>query len=132
MIAIDSNVLIRLVVGDDAAQAMRARTVLSAAVGSTRRIFVSLTVILETVWAIRQTYKRPKSAVLEFLRALIDNAAIQMSDRDLIVRSFDLYSRQQVDFADCVIALAASDHGAFLTYSFDADGVKAGLFAAVE
>ena len=53
MIALDTNVLVRLVTGDDATQAKRA----AARFETGDAFFVSLTVALELEWVLRGAYK---------------------------------------------------------------------------
>ena len=53
MIALDTNVLVRLVTGDDATQAKRA----AARIDTGDAFFVSLTVALELEWVLRGAYK---------------------------------------------------------------------------
>ena len=131
MIALDSNVVLRLAVNDDPAQAERARRLLAAAVADGQSIFLSLAVVLESVWALRKTYKRPKAEILGFLDGLLTNVAIVLSDRSLIAGAARLYAGRPVDFADCIIAERARVEGATLGYSFENAGVRAGLFTPV-
>ena len=60
MIALDTNVLVRLVTGDDAAQAKRA----AARIDTGDAFFVSLTVALELEWVLRGAYKLAPDCVV--------------------------------------------------------------------
>lgn len=51
MIAIDTNVLVRLLVNDDEAQGSRARAVFEV-----EEIWIGKTVLLETFWVLRSVY----------------------------------------------------------------------------
>jgi predicted nucleic-acid-binding protein len=131
MIAIDSNVLIRLTVRDDADQTLRAERLVANAIAQGKSIAVSTTVVVETVWAMRKPYKLPKSEIMNFIGNLIVNRSVELLDRNLIIEATDLYGGLHVDFADCVIGLQASDAGAAPTFSFDEDAIEHGLFFPV-
>ncbi len=51
MLAVDTNIVLRYLVKDDAAQSARARDIVESA-----PIFVSLTVVLECEWVLRSLY----------------------------------------------------------------------------
>jgi hypothetical protein len=52
MLAIDTNLIVRYLVGDDAGQAARARRLIDS-----NDVFVCTTVLLETEWALRSAYR---------------------------------------------------------------------------
>ncbi len=131
MIAVDSNVLIRLAVRDDSDQTLRAERLVAKAIAQGKSIAVSTTVVVETVWAMRKPYKLPKSEIMNFIGNLIVNRSVDLLDRNLIIEATDLYGGLPVDFADCVISLQASDAGAVPTFSFDEDAIEYGLFSPI-
>ena len=65
MIAVDTNVVIRLLTGDDQDQATRARELFE-----TETIWLPKTVILEAEWVLRRLYGLAKGRVAEALTAL--------------------------------------------------------------
>ncbi len=66
MRAIDTNVVVRYLTGDDAKQSARARAVIES--GS---VFVSTTVVLESAWVLRSVYGFSRDAVANALRAFL-------------------------------------------------------------
>jgi len=66
MIAVDTNVVIRLLTGDDPDQAERARALFAS-----EAIFVPKTVMLESEWALRRLYKIGRSETLAALSGLM-------------------------------------------------------------
>ncbi len=60
MIAVDTNVLVRLLTGDDHKQAAAARFVFE-----NNPIWIAKTVLLETSWVLRSLYGFEESAILE-------------------------------------------------------------------
>jgi len=65
MIAVDTNVLVRLLTGDEPEQAWR-----SGELFARHRVFVPKTVVLETEWVLRYAYRFEPEAVVTGLRKL--------------------------------------------------------------
>ena len=84
MIAVDTNVLIRLVVADHAAQAARA-----AAVFRSGPVFIAKSVLLEAEWVLRYSYQLGVEAILRSLRAFVrrSNASISAAGRKNIIEA---------------------------------------------
>jgi len=99
--AVDTNVLARFYLRDDAAQGRIAADVLAAG-----DIFVPKTVILELQWVLRYMADQPKDKVTECLTHLIALPGITVEDRDEIESALD-HCRRGMDFADA-LHLAAS------------------------
>jgi predicted nucleic-acid-binding protein len=131
MIGIDTNVLLRAMIRDDEVQAARAEALLRAAQSRNELIVVSLTVVMEAVWALRRSYKLKRNDVVTFLDRLTSNRAIHILDRDIVVAALGLYRSSSIDFADFVIGLRATMEGADEVFSFDTDAIEAGLFSPV-
>jgi predicted nucleic-acid-binding protein len=73
MRAVDTNVLVRALVQDDPAQALRARKMLAGT-----SIFIPVTVILELEWVLRSRYGYAPKAVAQALEMLasLENAVV--------------------------------------------------------
>ena len=76
MIALDTNVLVRLVLRDDDAQAERARQLFDAHADVDESLFVSDVVLAEFAWVLRSRYELPSAAIATALGAMLDNATI--------------------------------------------------------
>jgi predicted nucleic-acid-binding protein len=100
--AVDTNILARFYLRDDAAQARVAAGVLSAG-----NVFVPKTVILELEWVLRYVADQPEDKVIECLAHLIALPGITVEDRDEIEAALG-YCRNGIDFADA-LHLAASN-----------------------
>lgn len=66
MIAVDTNILVRLLTNDDPVQARKAMVILGS-----EEIFVPVTVLLEAEWVLRYSYGLGRSVILTALRELI-------------------------------------------------------------
>jgi predicted nucleic-acid-binding protein len=111
MTAVDTNVVVRLLTGDDPEQAAAARSVFA-----TDLIWIARTVILETAWVLGGPYGFEDSAIREALGRLLGLPNVQTEDISSITVALNL-NAQGLDFADA-IHLTSRPHGADFV-SFD-------------
>lgn len=114
MRAVDTNVLARYYLRDDAAQGRVAASVLSAG-----DVFVPKTVILELEWVLRYVAEQPGKKVVECLEHLIALSGVTVEDRDQIETALG-HCRNGIDFADALHLAASQACSELLT--FDARG----------
>ena len=116
MIAVDTNVLVRILVDDPGqpAQTSAARLLASEAA----ELYVPLVVTVETVWVLESGYRLPKDAVVGVLEHLAVNQAFVLEAEDLCHDALALYRSSNADYADCVI-LSACRAKDLVTHTFD-------------
>ena len=114
MRAVDTNVLARYYLRDDAAQARVADRILSAG-----DVFVPKTVMLELEWVLRSVAEQPAGKVIDCLAHLIALPGITIEDHDEVEAALH-HCRQGIDFADA-LHLAAS-HACSELLTFDDRG----------
>ena len=119
MIAVDTNVLVRLLVADDAAQLTRARELFDRQAPEPGSIWVSQTVLVELVWVLSRTYSRPRAQVLAALRALASHATVCLDGAEEVSSALALYAAGQADFADCLLAARAQASDLDTLFTFD-------------
>jgi len=110
MIAIDTNVLVRLLTRDDETQFQRASVLFTE-----NKIFIPETVILETEWVLRFAYKFPQTAIFEALRKTLGLPNVQTTRPGVIAQALDL-AGQGLDFADALHLAASQECGQFATF----------------
>jgi predicted nucleic-acid-binding protein len=110
MIALDTNVIIRLLTEDDRSQF----EVASAAVQG-QELFLCKTVLLESEWVLRFTYRFSRAAISGGFGKLLGYENLQVEDRDAVLRSLSWYS-QGLDFADALHLASCADAERFLTF----------------
>jgi predicted nucleic-acid-binding protein len=108
--AVDTNVLARFYLRDDARQGQIAAGVLSAG-----DIFVPKTVILELEWVLRYVADQPEGKVIECLAHLIALPGITVEDRDEIETALS-HCRNGIDFADALHLAASKSCNELLTF----------------
>ena len=102
MIGLDTNVLARYYIDDDAdAQAQRQRLAARRLVESGQPLMVSKSVILELEWVMRGYYGFDQGEVASVMRHLLDQVRITVEDRDAIERALS-NCEAGIDFADAL------------------------------
>ena len=118
MICLDTNVLIRYIIGDDPRQSRLAnaliRTLTPANPG-----WISLASIQELVWYLDRHMKMSRADITSVLTSL-ESGNDLLVERPLEFNSaLSLYRQTRADFADCLIAVAAKAAGCSKVVTFD-------------
>lgn len=116
MIAIDTNVLIRLLVDDpnEVAQTQLARQLLIEYGAA----WVSSIVLIETVWVLQSRYKLVKEEIIAVIEKLISHPLIQLENAVRVHEALIIYRASNAGFSDCSI-LNTSKNQSFVLYTFD-------------
>ncbi len=117
MIGIDTNVLIRYLVGDDRKQSERA----SALLESHSKVYINQIVLCEMVWVLIGAYKFSKNAVIDTLEKILMTEAFEIETQQEIWDALSDYKTSPADFADCLIGRKNKANGCSSTFSFDKD-----------
>lgn len=117
MLAIDTNVIVRLLADDHPEQSAKAKHIFEQ-----ETVFVTLTVLLETEWVLRSAYGFEPARVIGALRALAGLRNVVVQDAPSLAKAL-AWAERGVDFADALHLSQTSDCDAFL--SFDVRLAKA-------
>jgi predicted nucleic-acid-binding protein len=117
--ALDTNVLIRYLVADDAVQARKAAAYIEGAEEEGERILISHIVLCETVWVLDSAYGYDKSEITGAIEKLLRSATFQFEAKDVLSGAFEEYRSANVDFADCLIGRVNASMGCEPTVTFD-------------
>ena len=118
-IAIDTNIIVRLFVDDDPAQATRA----VAAVAGRERVAIPITALCEAVWVWRTVYRFRREAVRGALLALLELPTVVV-DRAAMAQGL-AFLASGADFADGVIAHQGLALGGETFVTFDTGAARA-------
>jgi predicted nucleic-acid-binding protein len=116
VIAVDTNVVVRLLTGDDLRQSARAVVLFR-----TEEIWLSKTVILETEWVLRSLYRFRGSRLSAAILALTSLPTVRVEDPAAVSKALG-WASSGMDFADA-LHLASRDESAKFV-SFDDQLVK--------
>jgi predicted nucleic-acid-binding protein len=110
MISLDTNVLVRVVTADDPQQLQLALTVMQS-----EPLWVCKTVLLETEWVLRFTYKLSRQAVLTACRGILGYRALQVEQRGAVLQALSWYEKG-MDFADALHLTSSAEAERFATF----------------
>ncbi len=110
MITIDTNILVRFLINDDAAQHQKAKQLFL-----NNPIYVLKTVLLETEWVLRGAFELPKKAVEKALKMLLLLQNVHFEDKDVIFQAMSYYE-SGMDFADALHLASSPRQNIFKTF----------------
>jgi predicted nucleic-acid-binding protein len=110
MIAIDTNVLVRLLANDDPVQSPKA-----AQLFASEDVFVPKTVLLETEWVLRFSYGLPRAAIAAAFGKLLSAASVTVEDAEA-VQAAAAAMTAGMDFADALHLSSSTKADTFLTF----------------
>ena len=113
VVAFDTNVLVRILVGDDPSQTKRAeRAFLEHAKG--QGIFVSIIVLAEVAWVLSAAYEWDRATIHDRLSRLVRTRGVILEEIELVEGALAQYAVGPADFADYLVLGKAQSVGACL------------------
>jgi len=128
VIGLDTNVLIRHIVQDDADQSRVATRLIESHCTADDPGTVSLVVLCEIVWVLDRGYGYGRDAIAGVLHRMLSVEDLHIERSELAWLALNLYKNGKADFADYVIGLCHREQGAEVTYSFDRRTTGCALF----
>ena len=113
MIAVDTNVVVRVLTNDDPAQASAAATLLER-----ETVFLPVSVVLETEWVLRSVYGLDRETVARSLRAFLGVPTVTAEAAGRVGQALQWYEKG-LDFADALHLASATEAGAERLATFD-------------
>ena len=124
MIAVDSNIFMRWLLGDDKEQADAIAALVKKYEKSGEHLWASDTVIAEVVWVLESVYSISPKVVAQYIGSLLDVETFEFENRERLLQAVELYRAHEIDFIDCYIVASAKDKGLSAVVSFDRDFKK--------
>lgn len=118
MIGVDTNVLVRYIVRDDARQAAAATRFLEVTLGGQRPGFVNNIVLCELFWVLESGYGYTRADVAVTLQRLLEIDRFRFETPELAWQALDAY-RNGADFADALLARINEVAGCDYTTTLD-------------
>ena len=118
MTSIDTNVIVRYLVGDDAEQAEAARALLDGLTPDDPG-FICREVAIEVAWVLERSYRFTRARVAEALMDLTASDSLVVENSDDVAAAAYLYRQGGAGFSDRMVLSAAKRAGATPLYTFD-------------
>lgn len=110
MRAVDTNVVVRYLVRDDLRQAEQARALIQR-----EAVWVAKSVLLETEWVLRATYKYSSASCAEALKAIAGLPTVTVEDETAVERALHWF-QSGLEFADALHLASSGDSTQFVTF----------------
>lgn len=124
-IAIDTNVLVRLLVRDDEAQFAAAQRLVDQAAAAEEPVLILLGALLETEWVLRSRYRLDRGSIAGAFSALLESADVEFEHAPTVEEALYLWAQHPgADFAECLLAARAAHLGRSRFVTFDAAAAR--------
>ncbi len=118
MTALDTSVIVRYLVGDDAAQAAAARALMDRTTPDDPG-FICREVAIEVAWVLERSYRLTRARVAAALMDLTASDSLVVEDSDDVAAAAYRYGQGGPGFSDLMILAAAERAGAAPLCTFD-------------
>ncbi len=118
MIGLDTNVLVRYIMQDDARQSPQANRLIEALTAEAPG-FVSLVTLVELGWVLASSYGLGRAQLVESMEALLRTRELVVEQAEVVWKSVRAFQGSAADFADCLIERLGASAGCERTMTFD-------------
>ena len=125
MIGLDTNVLVRYIMQDDAKQAPLA-TRLVESLSAQAPGFVPLVSVVELAWVLSSAYDLEREQLVQVFEGVLRTKELVIERAEVVWKALRAYQAANADFADCLIARSAADAGCAKTMTFDRGAARNG------
>ena len=108
---LDTNVLLRFMTHDDAAQADKADALFERAAAGDCLLLLDKIVLTEAVWVLRTAYDQPRERIAETLGKLIIKPGIRCEGGPVTLDALYRYKTTNLDIVDCFLAAQSAAEG---------------------
>ncbi len=119
MAALDTNVLVRFLVQDDAKQGLLARELIRSTLAKGEALFTPVTVMLELEWVLRSNFGFDKAQIILTLSSLLSAAELTFESESAVNVAVELFRQNKADFSDCVHIALSDAAGMTPMWTFD-------------
>lgn len=128
MKAIDTNILVRFLVGDDELQAKKVYNIFKKVESDKGELFVPLLVVLELIWVLESVYEIPREEIIDSIKELLLLSILSFENLSTIQQFAQNALTTKYDLSDLLIAHAAIEQGCESIITFDKKASKYKLF----
>jgi predicted nucleic-acid-binding protein len=129
MIGLDTNLLVRYLTLDDAAQSKQAARIIDAAIEAGEDLYLNHIVVCELTWVLSRAYGYAKDELVGVLERILAAGQFAFEDKDSLWRAIEAFRRSSADFADCLIGVKNSTAGCRTTVTLDRAAAGLGNFS---
>jgi predicted nucleic-acid-binding protein len=129
---IDTNVLVRYLLGDDRRQAAASQRFFEEQLSRETPGYVSAVVLAETIWVLTTTYRVGRETVVEIVEGLLGEERLVLEHENDVFFALAEYRTGGLDFSDALIATIAASAGCHTTVTFDKQAARTKGFTLLQ
>jgi predicted nucleic-acid-binding protein len=131
MMGLDTNVLIRYLTQDEPAQAAKATEILERRLTPKNPGFVSVVVMVETVWVLDRAYGLTAQEIADAVERLLQVEVLVIENEQEVFTAMVALKQGRGSFADALIAELGARAGCTRTLTFDQKALRLPSFELV-
>ena len=131
MTGLDTNVLVRYIVQDDAEQSLAATTLIEGGEQAGETFFINQIVLCEVVWVVKRCYNAGRDEIGRMVEQILRTASFRVQRSQEAWGALTIYRKTPTDFADCLIACGNRAADCTETVTFDRQAVQTDGFRLV-
>ena len=116
---LDTNVLVRYLVQDDAKQAALATRYVERHCTTESPGFINHIVLCELAWVLEGSYQQSRSEIASIVEQLLQVSQLEVMEPDIAWRALNDYRNSNADFPDHLMARINEAKGCETTLTFD-------------
>jgi predicted nucleic-acid-binding protein len=132
MKALDTNILIRFLTGDDDTQAKKVYALFKQSESERKELFVPLVVVLEMIWVLESVYDISRAEIIETVDDLLSMPVLKFEQPAVLQQLVHFAPKNTVDLSDILIAGSAKISGCSVILTFDKKAAKHDRFELVD
>jgi predicted nucleic-acid-binding protein len=124
MTGLDTNVLVRYFMQDDAVQSRQATAFIEGSLSLEKPGFVSVVAMVEIVWVLERTYKLSRQAVSAAIERILQADVLVVEREHEIFAAWATFRSNAGSFADALIEALGAKAGCSHTVTFDRKALR--------
>ena len=122
---IDTNVILRYLLGDHPEFSPKAEAFMGNIAEGTKKAEIFDVVIVECIYVMEKYYQIPKSEISTKLSGIMNFSGIVNPDRSEILEALLKYNSTNIDIVDCILAAHSSPEKVVVSFDKDMKKLKA-------
>lgn len=124
MIGLDTNILVRYLTQDDAAQSRKASRIIEQRLSPDEPGFLSLVTMVETVWVLKTRYRMRSAQIAMVIERILAADSLQVQNEQQVFEAMVALKSGVGTFADALVAALGAWAGCSSTLTFDERAVR--------
>lgn len=124
MIGLDTNVLVRYLAQDDAAQSAKATEIIERRLSEDDPGFVSIVAMVETVWALERAYRLTTLEIATAIERILQTDVVVVENEQEVFTAMITLKEGRGSFADAIISALGTRAGCSRTLTFDRKALR--------